>query len=132
MLKTIISILIAILLFQFFHITPTFGQSPENDAEIAKIKNELSKRGVGEKAKVKIELNNGREIKGYIAEMNADDFVIADSKTNSRTTINYNEVKKVKKQGFSSLKILGFAAAIGAGLVIIAAANSSVKCSICP
>lgn len=132
MLKTIISILIAVLLFHFFGIAPTFGQNPNSNADIAKIKSELSKRGIGEKAKVKIELNDGREIKGYVAEMNADNFVIADSKTNSRTTINYNEVKKVKKQGFSSLKILGFAAAIGAGLVIVAAANSSVKCSICP
>lgn len=132
MLKTLISIVIAILLFHFFHIAPTFGQSQKNDADIAKIKTDLGKRGIGKKAKVKIELNDGREVKGYIAEMNADDFVIADSKSSGRTTINYNDVKKVKKQGLSTLAILGFAAAIGTGLVIIAAANSSVKCSICP
>lgn len=132
MLRTIISIVIAILLFHFFHIAPIFGQSLKNDKDITKIKTNLAKRGTGEKAKVKIELNDGREVKGYIAEINADDFVIAGSKSNSRTTIAYSEVKKVKKQGLSPLAILGIAAAAGTGLMIIAATNSSVTCPICP
>jgi hypothetical protein len=131
MFKTIISIVIAILLFQFFHIVPAFGQSRKNDTDVAKIKTELTKRGIGEKAKVKIELNDGREVKGYIDELKADDFVIADSKSNGRTTISYNDVKKVRKPGISYLAILGFAGAIGTGLLIVATANSSVKCPLC-
>ena len=129
MLKTIISIFIAILLFHFFHIVPTFGQSQKNDA----VKNNLIKIGIGEKAKVKVEMLDGREIKGYVAELNTDDFVVADSKTNNRTTIFYNEVAKLKKQGWSlGAKLAMASMAIGTGLIIVAAANRSVKCSICP
>jgi hypothetical protein len=132
MLKTIISIVIAILLFQFFGFAPIIGQTLNHNSDIAKIKADLTKRGIGEKAKVKIELLDGREVKGYLAELNEDDFVMVEAKTNRRTTIVYSEVRKVKKQGFSPLAILGIAAAVGTGLVIVAAANRTVKCSICP
>ena len=117
----------------FFGIVPNFAQSVRDDAETAKVKTSLTKIGTCEKAKVKIELRDQRDFKGYIAELNANDFSIADSKTNDRTTIDYNDVAKVKKQGgFSMLAKLAMASmAIGTGLVIVAAANQSVKCPIC-
>src|SRR4051812_17810960 len=99
MLKTNISILIAILIFQFLFIAPSFGQNSNVETESAKIKADLAKRGTGEKSKVKIKLRDGREIKGYVAELNKDDFVIANSK--NRTTIAYTDVAQVKKTGFS-------------------------------
>ena len=134
MLKTIISILIAVLLFNFFGIIPNFAQSGKDAAETAKVKTSLTKIGTGEKAKIKIKLRDQREFKGYIATLNADDFIIADSKTYDRTIIAYSDVAKVKKQGGFSMfaKVAMASMAIGAGLAIVAAANQSVKCSICP
>ena len=101
MLHSSITLLTTILIINFFGNTPVIGQSLKDQTEITKIKTNLTKRGTGEKAKVKIELRDGSEVKGYIAELNTDDFVIADSQTGARTTIAYSEVKKVKNQGWS-------------------------------
>lgn len=122
MLKTTGSFLIAILVFQFLFIAPAFAQNLTDAAETAKIKTALTKRGTGEKAKIKIKLRDGREIKGWIAELNADDFVIADSKTKNQTKIFYNDVVKVKKSGLSLGAKLGIAAlVVGAAAVIVIA-----------
>ena len=122
MLKTTGSFLIAISVFQFLFIAPAFAQNLTDAAETAKIKTALTKRGTGEKAKIKIKLRDGREIKGWIAELNADDFVIADSKTKNQTKIFYNDVVKVKKSGLSLGAKLGIAAlVVGAAAVIVIA-----------
>lgn len=133
MLRTITSTLLAVLIFNFCCIIQTQGQNISHEADTAKIKADLTKRGIGEKSKVKIEMRDGQVTKGYIVELNADDFVIANSKSGERTTLAYSDVKKIKKQGLSlgaCLAILGLAA--GASLVIAIAANRKVKCSICP
>lgn len=80
--------------------------------------------GTGEKAKVKIKLRDGREIKGWIAELNADDFVVADSKTKNRTTIAYTDAVKVKNGGLSLAAKIGIGAiVVGAVAVIVIAAG---------
>ena len=122
MLKANVSFLIAILILQFLFIAPAFGQSLTGAAETAKIKAALTKRGAGEKSKVNIKLRDGREIKGYVAGLNADDFVIADSKTKTQTIIAYTEAVKVKKSGLSLGAKIGIAAlAIGAVTVVVIA-----------
>jgi hypothetical protein len=129
MLKTIIPILIAILLFQSFSI----GQSLQDNVETTKIKADLTGRGTGERVKLKIELRDKSEVRGYLAELKADDFVIADSKSGDRTTIAYRDVAKVRKQGLSIGVKLGIAGAMLGAVVIVLAANSKIKCSlICP
>jgi hypothetical protein len=133
MLNTIISFLIATLLIHFLALATIFGQSAGPNPEIIKIKTDLARRGIGEKSKVKIELRDGSEIKGYLAELNAEDFVVADSKTGGRTTLAYHEVKKVKNQGLSlgaKLGIVGLA--LGAGLAIGVVSNRKINCQICP
>lgn len=116
------STLVAVLIFQTLFIAPVFGQNLDGEAETTKIKTALTKRGTGEKSKVKIELRDGREIKGWIAALNAADFIIADSKTDNRTTIFYKDVAKMKKSGLSLGAKIGIAAlAIGATAAIIIA-----------
>ncbi len=112
MLKTIISISIAILLFQFLFIAPAFGQKTNDNAEAAKIKTYLAERGNNPKSKFTVKLRDGREVKGYIAERNADDFVIAEAKNNNRMTIFYADVAKIKKSGLSLGAKVGIAALI--------------------
>ena len=122
MLKTTISTLIAILIVQFLFIAPASGQSSNVETESAKIKAALTRRGTGEKSKVKIKLRDGREVKGYIAELNADDFVIAESKTNVRTTIAYADAAKVKESGLPLGAKIGIAAlVVGAVAVVVIA-----------
>lgn len=133
MLNTIILTLIALILFHFFAIVPVFGKGGNLETETTKIKADLTQRGVG-KRNVKIELRDGHEIKGYIAELDEDDFAIDDLNTDVRTTITYREVKKVKGQGFSfgnKLALAGIALGVGVGVAIAAGSNRKVKCAIC-
>ena len=128
MKQTIISILIVILLFQSFG----FGQSLQDNTETNQIKADLARRGTGEKVKLKIELRDKSEVRGYLAELKAEDFVIADAKSGERTTIAYSDVAKVRKQGLSLGVKLGIAGAMLGALVIVLAANRGIKCQICP
>lgn len=112
MLKTTISISIAILLFQFLFIAPVFGQKMNGSAETAKIKSYLAERGNNPKSKFTIKLRDGRKIKGYIAERNTDDFVVAEAGTNNRMIISYEDVAKIKKSGLSLGAKVGIAALI--------------------
>lgn len=134
MLKTTVSMLIAILILQFLFVAPAFAQSSNTEAETAKIKTALTKYGTGEKSKVKIRLRDGREIKGYIAELNANDFVVADSKTKNRTTIAYTDAAKVRKSGLSLGAKIGIAAlVVGAiGVIVIAAGVKNLDDNIFP
>ncbi len=102
MLKTTVSISIAILLFQFLFIAPVFGQKMNDNAETAKIKTYLTERGNNPKSKFTVKLRDGREFKGYIVERNADNFVIAEAKNNNRMTISYADAAKIKNPGFRS------------------------------
>lgn len=118
MLKTKISILIATLIFQFLFIAPVFGQKMNFNAETAKIKAYLAKHGNNSKSKFIIELRDGREIKGYITEQNADNFVIADAKSNNRMTISYEDAAKIKKSGLSLGAKVGIATLIIGAVVV--------------
>ncbi len=126
MKNQLILILITFLFFQSVQIAPTFAQNADSERDATQIKTELAKRGTGEKSKVKIRMRDGRTVKGYIAELNADDFAVADSKTNARTTIPYANVAQVKKQGFSLGAKIGIAAII-VGAVVVTVVAVGVK-----
>lgn len=119
MTKPIVSIMIAVLIFQFLLIAPTFAQSSNGAAETAKVKAALIKIGASEKSKVKIKLRDGRKINGYIAELNAADYIVADSKTKNRTTIAYTETIQVKKSGLSLGAKIGIGALVVAGVAAV-------------
>ena len=92
-------------------------------ASVDQVKIKIAKIGLGEKAKAKITLKDGRQIKGYIARADEEDFVIRDRKTDSPTTVRYADVAKVEKSsGHSTARNLAIGIGIGVGafLAIIA------------
>lgn len=102
--------------------TQTFGAGQKTDKQtpIEKIKIQVAKVGVGEKAKATITTKGGAKIKGYVSQAGDDDFVMRDRKTSSPTTIRYVDVAKVERnQGHSVAKIVLIA--IGAGTAIVLA-----------
>lgn len=102
--------------------TQTFGagQKAAKQTPVEKIKIQVAKVGVGEKAKATITTKDGAKIKGYVSQAGDDDFVIRDRKTSSPTTIRYADVAKVERnQGHSIAKIV--LVAIGAGTAIVLA-----------
>lgn len=99
------------------------AQSQSKDVEnVAKIKAEVAKRGTGEKARVKIKLLSGNEVKGFISQAGANIFTVTDEKSGQQTEISYGEVSKVKGRGLSTGAKIGIFAAIGVGALVILAA----------
>lgn len=94
------------------------GKSPEQ------VKAEVLKRGTGEKAKVKVKLRNGSEVRGYISKADQDTFDIR-GKNRENVTLAYADVLSVRKPGMSTGTKIGIAAG-GAALVIAAVAARAI------
>jgi len=119
MCKKSIAILVALLLIQVSS-NATFAatHSEEETARILKVKADVARRGIGEKAKVKIKLQNKTEVTGYVYETSDSNFIVADAKTDAKTTIAYSEVKQLKGKGLSLVAKIGIAVAIAAGVIV--------------
>jgi hypothetical protein len=73
----------------------------------AKVKAEVTKRGVGKQSRVRVSLRDGTEVNGYISEVDDSSFALTDQKSGKVTTISYEDVSKIKRQGLSKpVKIL--------------------------
>lgn len=87
----------------------------DTNASIAKVRSEVMRLGVGQKARVEVQLRDTTKVKGYIEDTREDSFTVVDSKNGSQQNLAYADVVKVKKvgSGFStrSWLILGGAVA---------------------
>lgn len=121
MLKKCLSLLLIGLMA---HLVP-FGQalasgSIQDQTQVTqKIKAKIAKLGVGEKARVRIKLRNGRTIKGYVSSIGEDDFRLTERNTGQTETVAYGDVVEVKKPGLSKGAKIAIFAGIGAGVVIV-------------
>ncbi len=98
----------------------------EKEAKFAeKVKTEITKLGTGPEAKVKLKLKDGTNIEGYIKDIEADQFVMMNSKTGQTVSVLYPQVKQVKGNNLST----GVAILIGLGVLIllIVIAGNSLK-----
>ena len=117
-----------VAMFMFYLATPKALAKPQLTSEQAKV--QVAKLGLGEKAKATITLKNGTRVKGYVARADDSDFVIRDKKTDTPTTIRYEDVAKVQKdKGHSTARNLGIGIGIGVGafLAIIAIVFASLN-----
>ena len=112
--------LLLLLAVSLLHVVvkPVFADSQRDEPRIAKVKAQVTKRGVGEKARIKVELVDKKEVKGYVSQAGDDDFVVADAKTGSKTTVSYRDVAEVKGKGLPLAAKIGIG--VGIGVVVLA------------
>jgi small nuclear ribonucleoprotein (snRNP)-like protein len=92
------------------------GTKDEKEARFARrLKAKIAKLGIGKDARVEVKLKDGTKIKGYITEVNDDDFSVMNEKTNSETNIPYPQTKQVKGNNLST----GVKIAIGVAIVFL-------------
>ena len=120
MLNRLLAImLVGMLLTLSTWASPLDAQSIEptdtTDANIAKVRGDVMRFGVGQKARVEVQLRDTTKVKGYIEDAREDSFTVIESKNGSQQHLAYADVVKVKKagSGFStrSWLILGGAVA---------------------
>jgi hypothetical protein len=108
------------------------AKTGQGEQRIEKVKADVARRGTGEKARVKVKLQDGSNLKGYISQAGDDSFTLTDSKTGQATTLAYRDVAQVKKPGGLSMgaKIgIGLGIAVGAlGLVYVIGCGNDPFC----
>lgn len=88
----------------------------EKEAKFAqKVKSEIAKLGVGKESQVNVKLKDGAKLKGYVIEINDDNFVVVDNSDQSNT-IHYSGVKQIK--GKNNLNGTTVALVVGAFVLI--------------
>ena len=117
MFRKCLLLLLAVFLL-YVVVNPVFADSQRDEPRIAKVKAQVAKRGVGEKARIKIELRDKKEVKGYVSQAGEDDFVVADAKTGAKSTIAYRDVVHIKGKGLPLAAKIGIG--VGVGVVVLA------------
>jgi hypothetical protein len=98
--------LAVVLVLQGLAYSQDLQAAVELGAQEAKVKAEVTKRGVGQ-SRVRVSLRDGTEVKGYISEIDDISFALTDQKSGNVTTISYADVSKIKRQGLSKpVKVL--------------------------
>jgi hypothetical protein len=99
--------------------TQTFAARKAETTPIEKIKLQVAKLGVGERARATITTKDGAKTKGYVYRAGDDDFEMRDRKTNAPTTIRYVDVAKVDdSRGHSVARNVLIIAGIGTAIVL--------------
>jgi hypothetical protein len=99
------------------------GKNLLEGEQAAKAKNEVKKRGTGEQSRVRVSVRDGTEIKGYISRVDETSFAITEKKSGEQTTISYEDVKEVRRQGLSKpAKILIICGVVVGALIGMAVA----------
>lgn len=93
---------------------PAHPQQEREARRAEKVKAKINRLGIGESARVKIKLRDGRQVKGYIREAGGENFVVIEPKTGVATTIPYAEVNEVNRRGLP----VAAKAALGVGIII--------------
>jgi|SRR5436190_1445416 len=111
-----ISYLLTLLLI----LAPIAQVAAQTQNNFEKAKKNVSKLGVGSKAKATITLNDGSKVKGYVYSAGDEDFVIRDKKTDAPTTVRYADVKNVDdERGHRNAKLAVIFVGIGAAVALV-------------
>lgn len=115
-IASITFVLICVPLTRMAHARSQTGDSQKT----AKVKAEVARRVAQKKAKVKVKLLNGEELKGQIDQSDDNGFTITQDKTNKQMQISYAEVERVSgRGGLSTAAKIGIIAAIAVGVLAI-------------
>ena len=91
------------------------------------VKEQVQKRGAGEKSQVRITLVNGSEVKGYISKIDEASFVVTDKKSGQPTTVSYADVQKIQGPGMSKSAKIGITVAVVVGVLVVVVVVLAVK-----
>ena len=91
------------------------------------MKVQLQNRGTGEKARVRVTLSSGIQVRGYISKIDEVSFELTDNKKGQTTTISYADVQKLQGPGLSKHAKIGIGVGVGVAVVVVIAAVIAVQ-----
>ena len=116
MFKELTSLLLICLVLTVFGTGPAYADTKEDQQArfIEKVKQGISKLGIGTEARIEVKLRDKTKLKGYVSHADADSFVVVDA-NGAATTVSYPQVKQVKGNNLSE----GVKIAIGIGALVL-------------
>jgi len=93
-MKKLLTLIFSIMLVNFTCATLMPAQTDKDAQRLAKVKHAVNKIGIDENARVS--LQDGTKLKGRIAEIGEDYFVLVEKKTANSNRISFTQVKQVK------------------------------------
>lgn len=104
MLKKYLSLALLVLVINLAFGATAFANTKEDkDANFTeKVKTNITKLGTGKDARVEIKLRDKTKLKGYVSEINENDFVVVNDKTGAATVVPYSNAKQVKGNNLST------------------------------
>jgi hypothetical protein len=120
MLKKSLSLTLMMLVFNLgAGLVFAWTQSEKDAKRSAQMKGEITRRGVGPKARVRIKLRDGSKLKGYISQAGENDFVIRDDESGASTTVAYDDLTQVKGKGLSTERKIRIVIGVWLGIGVI-------------
>jgi hypothetical protein len=116
--KNICILLVILLAFDSFALADQTPQAHET-TQIEKVKEQVQKRGIGEKSHVKVTLVKGGDVKGYISKVDEASFAVTDKATGQIVAISYADVRNVQEPGLSRGAKIGITAAVVVGALVV-------------
>ena len=103
MLRKILCVWLAVALANITSVGPGRADSKaDKQAKTAeRIKEDVAKFGLGDKAWVTVKLRDKSKLQGYISQKGEDSFSITDSKSGQTSIVAYRDVTEVKGKGLS-------------------------------
>lgn len=92
-------------------------ESQRNQAQ--KVQEDVRRIGTGEKAHIEVRLKDKTKLMGYVREAGENSFVVVDSKTGAASTVQYQDVEKIKGKGLSTGAKVALGLGIGVGALVI-------------
>ena len=116
-----LSLLLAGLLIQLISVQSAYANPvADKQTKLAeKVKEGVSKLGVGQDARVELKLRDKTKLAGYISAVKEDSFVVSDAKTGDATTVAYSNVTQVKGHNLGTGAKIAIGIGIGVGIVLI-------------
>lgn len=116
MLKKYVTIFVTILILNLSLSTLVFAgtKDEKSAAKTEEVKLNIAKLGTGKDTKINVKLKDGTKLKGYISEVNENNFVVTNHKSGVSTEVPYANAKQVKGNNLST----GAKVAIGVGIAV--------------
>lgn len=121
MLKKYLVLGLTVLLVNLFLVTSISAKTKgEKEIKFAeKVKASITKLGTGKEAQVEVKIKDGTKLKGYIAEINKDNFVVRNAKNGTATAVPYGNAKQIKGNNLSTGAKIVIAVGLIVGLVAL-------------
>jgi hypothetical protein len=115
---------LASLVLNLFLAAPSVnGRTQEDETKhVNKVRGQIARIGTGPKARVEIRLRDETKVEGFIGESDETRFVVVDTKTGARTTLDYPQVRKVKSYRLTSTLKTALVVGVGIGAALFTAA----------